>query len=126
MDFRDFKLSEKIDIKLRSKFILESKVAQMALCLPKRYEAQSSNSNTKQIQCGSSCLDYNRFCFRNGGQKASTGVHNSMFLLSQIRRGRLQTSTDSIERVLHLKNMIFIPIQDAKKQLKIFSFLREG
>lgn len=87
----------------------------MALCLPKRYEAQSSDSNTKQTQCGSSCLDYNRFCFKNGGQKASTGVHNSMFLLSQIRRERLQTSTDSIKRVLHLKNMIFIPVQDAKK-----------
>lgn len=91
MNFRDFKLSEKIDItiKLRSKFILESKVAQMALCLPKRYEAQSSNPNTKQIQCGSSCLDYNRFCLKNRGQKASTGIHNSMFLLSQICRGKV-------------------------------------
>lgn len=93
----------------------------------KRYEAQSSNPNTKQIQCDSLCLEYNRFCLKKRGSESVNREPKQYVSAAQIRGGRLLTSIDSIGRESPTsENMIFIPVQDAKKQLRIFSFFREG
>lgn len=119
MNFRDFKLSEKIDnnhTEIKAYFRKQS--SSDGTVLPKRYEAQSSSPNAEHIQFGSSWLDYNRFCLKNGGQKASTGIHNGIFLLFQIHRVKAADKHRQYgKRVLHLKNMTFIPVQDAKKRL---------